>query len=36
MLTEYFEANKKYPEAQGLLYKDFPGAFVWDASKKIL
>jgi hypothetical protein len=35
MLTEYFEANKKYPEAQGLLYKDFPGAFVWDASKKI-
>ena len=29
MLTEYFEANKKYELAQGILYKDFLTAFVW-------
>nr|XP_051194446.1 uncharacterized protein LOC127307725 isoform X1 [Lolium perenne] len=35
MLTEYFEANKKYTEARRLLYRDFPTAFVWHAGKKI-
>ncbi|XP_071684932.1 uncharacterized protein [Lolium perenne] len=35
MLTEYFEANKKYTEARRLLYRDFPTTFVWHAGKKI-
>lgn len=35
MLTEYFEANKKFPKARQLLYKDFPSAFVWEPGRKI-
>ena len=28
-LTAYFKANQEYPEAQELLYQDFPSKFVW-------
>uniref|UniRef100_A0A453CJW6 ATP-dependent DNA helicase n=1 Tax=Aegilops tauschii subsp. strangulata TaxID=200361 RepID=A0A453CJW6_AEGTS len=34
MLTEYFEANKKYELARGILYKDFPSYFVWMSGGK--
>ncbi|XP_026434052.1 uncharacterized protein LOC113331572 [Papaver somniferum] len=31
---EWFEANKKYPEARELTYADFPTEFVWDKQCK--
>ncbi|WVZ94526.1 hypothetical protein U9M48_040407 [Paspalum notatum var. saurae] len=34
MLTEYFEANKKYLEARRILYHDFPKYFTWQKCKK--
>ncbi|WVZ82077.1 hypothetical protein U9M48_029383 [Paspalum notatum var. saurae] len=34
MLTEYFEANKKNPEARSILYRDFPEYFTWQKCKK--
>ncbi|WVZ67157.1 hypothetical protein U9M48_016277, partial [Paspalum notatum var. saurae] len=34
MLTEYFEANKKYLEARDILYRDFPEYFTWQKCKK--
>ncbi|WVZ64734.1 hypothetical protein U9M48_014211 [Paspalum notatum var. saurae] len=34
MLTEYFEANKKYPETRSILYRDFPEFFTWQKCKK--
>jgi len=34
MLTDYFEANKKYELARGILYKDFPSYFVWMSGGK--
>ncbi|WVZ90113.1 hypothetical protein U9M48_036443 [Paspalum notatum var. saurae] len=34
MLTKYFEANKKYPKARGILYRDFPEYFTWQKCKK--
>ncbi|KAL6645873.1 hypothetical protein ACP70R_017481 [Stipagrostis hirtigluma subsp. patula] len=34
MLTEYFEANKKYEWARGILYRDFPASFVWVSNGK--
>ena len=34
MLTEYFEANKKYELARGILYKDFPASFVLVSGSK--
>jgi hypothetical protein len=33
-LTEFFEANKKFEWAQGILYRDFPAYFVWVSSGK--
>lgn len=35
MLTEYFEANKVNEDARGILYKDFPEAFTWQAGPKV-
>jgi len=32
-LTEYFEANQQYPEAQNLFYREFPENFTWKLSK---
>lgn len=34
MLIEYFEENKRYPEARGILYRDFPEFFTWQRGKK--
>ncbi|KIJ35047.1 hypothetical protein M422DRAFT_262790 [Sphaerobolus stellatus SS14] len=34
MLTEYFEANKKYPHARDYVYQDFPTYFTYNRSKK--
>ena len=34
MLTEYFEANKKFEWARGILYRDFPAYFVWVSGGK--
>ncbi|KAL6888323.1 hypothetical protein ACP4OV_009349 [Aristida adscensionis] len=34
MLTEYFEANRKYEWARGILYRDFPASFVWVSNGK--
>ncbi|XP_010229584.1 uncharacterized protein LOC100832196 [Brachypodium distachyon] len=34
MLTEYFEANKKYEKAGTILYKEFPEWFTWQAGDK--
>ena len=33
-LTAYFKANAQYPEAQNLLYQDFPSKFVWIDKKR--
>jgi hypothetical protein len=30
MLTEWFVANQRYPEARNLLYCDFPSRWWWD------
>jgi hypothetical protein len=30
MLTEWFAANQRYPEARNLLYCDFPSQWRWD------
>ncbi|XP_015057654.1 uncharacterized protein LOC107003921 [Solanum pennellii] len=32
--TEWFEANKEYPDARDLTYSDFPTRWVWNAKKK--
>jgi hypothetical protein len=34
MLTEYFQMNKKYPEAQKLLYREFPEHYRWISGNK--
>jgi PIF1-like helicase/Helitron helicase-like domain at N-terminus len=34
MLTEFFEANKRYLEARNYLYREFPEHFTWDKSSK--
>jgi hypothetical protein len=34
MLTEWFEANKKYEEARDLTYCDFPLKWTWDIKNK--
>ncbi|KAG8377929.1 hypothetical protein BUALT_Bualt08G0084800 [Buddleja alternifolia] len=34
MLTKWFEANKKYPEARTLTYAEFPTAWVWKRDRK--
>jgi hypothetical protein len=34
MLTEYFEANKKFEWARGILYRDFHVYFVWVSGGK--
>ncbi|XP_026451074.1 uncharacterized protein LOC113351273 [Papaver somniferum] len=31
---EWFEANKRYPEARDITYADFPSEFVWDKTIK--
>jgi len=33
-LTAYFKANQEYPEAQELLYQDFPSKFVWKKTQR--
>ena len=33
-LTEWFVANQMYPEANDLLYIDFPTAWVWNSRRK--
>ncbi|KAJ1684991.1 hypothetical protein LUZ63_016381 [Rhynchospora breviuscula] len=35
MLTEFFEANKRFPEAKQYLYREFPEHFTWDESRKV-
>jgi hypothetical protein len=34
MLTEWFVANKKYPDAKDLTYCDFPSKWCWDEQTK--
>ena len=34
MLTEWFEANKQYPEARELTYCEFPQKWIWDNKNK--
>uniref|UniRef100_A0A452XXE0 Helitron helicase-like domain-containing protein n=1 Tax=Aegilops tauschii subsp. strangulata TaxID=200361 RepID=A0A452XXE0_AEGTS len=34
MLTEYFEMNRRNPQAQKLLYREFPEHYRWIAGKK--
>jgi hypothetical protein len=34
MLTEFFEANKIYPEARKYLYREFPEHFTWNSTGK--
>ncbi|KAG8370300.1 hypothetical protein BUALT_Bualt14G0102600 [Buddleja alternifolia] len=34
MLTKWFEANKKYPEARTLTYAEFPTGWVWKRDRK--
>ncbi|GAU39679.1 hypothetical protein TSUD_320920 [Trifolium subterraneum] len=31
----WMDANKKYPEARGLTYGEFPGKFVWNKQKRV-
>ncbi|AQK99913.1 hypothetical protein ZEAMMB73_Zm00001d012588 [Zea mays] len=33
MITAYFEANKLYEEARGILYRDFPEWYTWKQGK---
>ncbi|PWZ58852.1 ATP-dependent DNA helicase PIF4 [Zea mays] len=33
MITAYFEANKLYEEARGILYRDFPEWYTWQQGK---
>ncbi|ONM15392.1 hypothetical protein ZEAMMB73_Zm00001d002805 [Zea mays] len=33
MITTYFEANKLYEEARGILYRDFPEWYTWQQGK---
>ncbi|AQK81351.1 hypothetical protein ZEAMMB73_Zm00001d036554 [Zea mays] len=33
MITTYFEANKLYEEARGILYRDFPEWYTWKQGK---
>jgi ATP-dependent DNA helicase PIF1 len=33
MLTEYFIANRLHPWAQDIMYKDYPGSFIWQKRK---
>ena len=32
--TEWFEANKEYPDARDLTYSDFPTRWVWNVKQK--
>ena len=32
--TEWFEANKEYPDARDLTYSDFPTWWVWNVKQK--
>jgi hypothetical protein len=34
MLTEFFEANKKFEWARGIFHRDFPAYFVWVSGRK--
>ena len=34
MLTEYFEMNRKFPEARKWLYREFPEHYRWISGKK--
>jgi hypothetical protein len=34
MLTAFFKANAKYPEARNLLFQDMPSTFVWNQKKR--
>jgi ATP-dependent DNA helicase PIF1 len=34
MLTEFFEANKKFEWARGLFYRDLPAYFFWVSGGK--
>jgi hypothetical protein len=35
MLTEYFDMNRKFPEARKWLYREFPKHYRWIAGKKV-
>ena len=34
MFLAWFKANRKYPEARGLTYAEFPTKFVWKSSTR--